>query len=164
MPTLLLVGLIMSEKLRNKLRICRESKLLRQFFERISDIEVLQYDVRSTGFARIESQLQEFTKISSIPSSRIPIESIVDVVEEWIRAIIVESKIQSPVYLRMSNYWTMGWTQVEVKDLEKSLVLIWQLDKSVQIVGCNCSSLLVFWEEEYYVESFIKLPQLIPDN
>jgi hypothetical protein len=154
----------MSEKLRNKLRICRESKLLRQFFERISDVEVLQYDVRSIGFARIEAQLQEFTKISSIPSSRIPIESSVDVVEEWIRAIIVESRIQSPVYLRMSNYWTMGWTQVEVKDLEKSLVLIWQLDKNVQIVGCNCSSLLVFWEEEYSVESFIKLPQPIPNN
>jgi hypothetical protein len=164
MPTLLLVGLIMSEELRNKLRIYRESKMLRQFFERISDVEVLQYDVRSTGFARIESQLQEFTKISSIPSSKIPIESSVDVVEDWIKSIIVESKIQSPVYLRMSNYWMMGWTQVEVKDLEKSLVLIWQLDKSVQIVCRNCSSLLVFWEEEYYVESFIKLPQLIPDN
>jgi hypothetical protein len=154
----------MSEELRNKLRFHRELKEINKFFDRISELEVLQYDVRSIGFTSIEAQLQEFTKISSIPHSRISIESSVDVVEDWIGSIIVESKIQSPVHLRMSNYWTMGWTQVEFQDLEKSLMSIWHLDKSVQIVNRNCSSLLVFWEEEYYIESFIKLPELIPNS
>jgi hypothetical protein len=130
----------MSEELRNKLRFHHELKEINKFFDRISEIEVLQYDVRSTGFVSIETQLQKFSKISSVPHSRISIESSVDVVEDWIRSIIVESTIQSPVYLRMSNYWAMGWTQVEFQDLEKSLVLIWHLDKSVQIVNRKCSS------------------------
>ncbi len=154
----------MSEKLQNKLRVYRESKAIGGFFDRIGELEVLQYDVRSANFVKIEEQLQEFSKISSIPYSRIPIESSVDIVEEWILSIIATLKIQSPVYLRMSNFWTMGWTQVESKDLGKSLVLIWQLDQSVQIVDLNCSSLIVFWAEEHYLESFIKLPRLTLDN
>ena len=94
----------MSEELRNKLRFYRELKEIKEFFDRISELEVLEYDVRAADFARIEAQIQEFSKISSIPHNRIPIESSVDVVEEWIRAIIAESKIKSPVYLWMSNY------------------------------------------------------------
>ncbi len=124
----------MSEELRNKLRFHRELKEIKKFFAQISELEVLQYNVRSTGFAKIEAQLQEFSEISSIPYSRIPISSSVDVIEEWLRANLAESKIQSPVYLRMSNYWSMGWTQVETKDLGKSLTSIWNLEKSVQIV------------------------------
>lgn len=151
----------MSEELRSKLRFHRESKELKELFFQISELEVLQYGVRSTDFSIIEAQLQEFCKISSIPHSRIPIDSSIDVVEDWMRSIIATSKIQSPVYLRMSNFWMMGWTQVEAKDLNKSLISIWHLDKSVQIVDLNCSSLLVFWAEEYYIESFIKLPQPI---
>ncbi len=140
----------MSEELRNRLRFYRESRLLVNFFSEMSGIEVLQYDARSTGFAEIGSQLEEFSRISSIPSSRIPIESSVEVVECWIGSIVTESKIQSPVYLRMSNYWTMGWTQVDVKDVEEFLMIIWDLDKNVQIVDSprerlsqrHCSSLL----------------------
>jgi hypothetical protein len=115
---------------------------------------------------------KSFAKFHQFPIARISIESSIDLVEDWIRAILATSKIQSPIYLRMSNFWTMGWTQVDVKDLDKFLVAIWHLDKSVQIVvggaspleNRNCSSLLVLWEEEYYIESLIKLPQLIPDS
>jgi hypothetical protein len=68
--------------------------------------------------------------------------------------------------------WQYNVRSADFLIIKKSLVSIWYLDKSVQIVDSprerlrqrHCSSLLVFWGEEYYIESFIKLPQPIPNK
>lgn len=146
----------MSDELQDKLKSHQDTKAVKDFLAQMNNLEDVSYISLKKDFSVVEKILAEIREISSAPNNTIEINSDSDLLEDWIKSVLSQSKIQNFIYLRMSDFYGAGWIQVKSSNIEKSLLSIWQnlSVKNVEIVNKNISTVLVFSEEEYKIEAF----------
>jgi hypothetical protein len=148
----------MSEALQNKLKKSQDSKAIQKLLLNINGLEIMEYDNQNQDFASAEEKFKEIRQISSIPNSSISIEIDMDSFADWVKAIINQSRIRSPFYIRLADFYAAEWIQVKFDNLHESLLLIWDLltIKNIEIVQQDLSNVLVLSQEEYKIEAHWK--------
>jgi hypothetical protein len=148
----------MSENLQNKLKKSQDSKAIQKLLLNINGLEIMEYDNQNQDFASAEEKFKEIRQISSIPNSSISIEIDMDSFADWVKAIINQSSIRSPSYIRLADFYAAEWIQVKFDNLHESLLLIWDLltIKNIEIVQQDLSNVLVLSQEEYKIEAHWK--------
>jgi hypothetical protein len=148
----------MSEDLQNKLKKSQDLKAVQKLLLNINGLEIMEYDNQKQDFASAEEKFKEIRQISSIPNSSISIKIDMDSFADWVKAIINQSIIRSPSYIRLADFYAAEWIQVKFDNLHESLLLIWDLltIKNIEIVQQDLSNVLVLSQEEYKIEAHWK--------
>jgi hypothetical protein len=150
--------IFMTEDLQNKLKKSQDLKAIQELFLHINGLEVIEYDNQNQDFSSAEEKLKEIRQIASISNSSISIETDMDSFTDWVKAIMNQSIIISPFYIRLADFYAAGWIQVKFDNLHESLLSIWDLltIKNIEIVQQNLSNVLVLSQEEYKIEAHWK--------
>jgi hypothetical protein len=147
----------MSEELQGKLRSHQDAQTAKVFLAQIKDLEVISYNVTDKDFSRVQHSLEGTRKMLSSPSSTTPENNNV-LPEAWLQSVLAQSKLNSPIYLRIADFYAAGWILATSQDLARSLSSIWQTlsVKDIEIADSQLSNILVLSEEEHRIEAFWK--------
>lgn len=148
----------MSEELQSKLKKSQDSKAIQELLRRIDGIEIIEYDVQSKNFSVAEEKFKETRQISSALNSSIAVEIDIETFTDWVKTVIHQSNVNSPIYIRLADFYAAGWIQIKSDNLYESLLLIWDLliIKNIETVQQNLLNVLVVSQEEHKFEAHWK--------